>query len=73
MIVSTFERRLFEDWLKYAESRVAEKMLDDLRKETKITNGFGVIWKMDLPDWAARARNGDFSGVKCIRKKAEVA
>lgn len=69
MIISAFERGLLDDWSRYAGSKIAADMLFELRKETKITNGFGVIWNTELPEWAERAQHGDFQKVKFLNRK----
>ena len=69
MIVSRFERELLDDWSKYSGSKIAVNMLVELRKEVGITNNFGVIWNTELPEWAERAKRGDFQKVKFLNRK----
>ena len=69
MIMSTFEKGLVDDWSRYAGQKIAVDMLFELREETGITNSFGVIWNIDLPEWAVKARRGDFTEVECIKRR----
>lgn len=67
MIVSTFERKVFEDWLKYTTPANAEAMLNRMRDEMGNVDAFGTIQAKKvngmvvepvIPVWAEEMRRG---------------